>query len=90
MSETIGETTIYYSLVKKDAKTLSFLTNDRLLVYDNQRRILFYINDFKNTPFKSALPNPKNEQMPIAVCNFSNPAFTNNLQIKYTATNDKG
>jgi len=31
---------------------MSFLSNERLLVYDATPKILFYINDFKNTPFE--------------------------------------
>lgn len=91
LRETVADTTLYYSLVKKDSKTLSFLSNDRLLIYDDKRRILFYINDFKNTPFKSTVPNPKNEVcMPINVCSFYNPASTNNLVVRYTGKNSKG
>jgi hypothetical protein len=37
-------TELYYSLVKKEAKTMSFLSNERLLVYDAGRKILFYRN----------------------------------------------
>lgn len=44
LRETIADTVLYYSLVKKESKTLTFLTNDRLLIYDDKRRILFYIN----------------------------------------------
>ena len=43
-------------MVKKDQGTLSFFTNERLLVYDDNRRWLFYINDFKNTPFRNKVP----------------------------------
>ena len=42
--ETINKTTIYYSIAKKDGKTLSFFSNDRLLIYDDTRRIIFYVN----------------------------------------------
>lgn len=89
--ENITDTTLYYSLAKKESKTLSFLSNDRLLVYDDKRRILFYINEFKNTPFRTAVPNPKNEVcMPINICSFSNPASTNKLMVRYTGKNTKG
>jgi hypothetical protein len=64
--EQIEKTSLFYSLAKKDAQTLSFLANERLLIYDNVRRILFYINDFKNTPFRTVPPNPKNNaSMPL-------------------------
>lgn len=69
---------------------LSFWTHDRLLVYDDKRRILFYINDFENTPFKDKIPQPKNNAMPINLCNFSNPNTTTNLQVRYTGKNSKG
>lgn len=34
IKEVIGESTLYYSLVKKEAKTISILTNERLLVFN--------------------------------------------------------
>ena len=89
--EEFGKNKIYYSLVKKDGKTISFITNERLLLYDDARKILYYINDFKNTPFKSYIPDPKNQMsMPLGTCNFSNPQSTNSLQVRVTGPNSKG
>lgn len=66
------------------------MSNDRLLVYDANRKILFYNNDFKNTPFKSTVPSPKNDvYTPLATCNFKNPNSTNEIQVRYTGKNSK-
>ena len=89
--EMINDTTLYYSMVKKEQLTLSFFTNDRLLVYDDKRRWLFYINDFKNTPFRNAIPDPKNNVYTLlngAV--FTNPAGTSLINVKFTTTNKEG
>ena len=73
----MGDTNLHYSMVKKDQVTLSFLTNERLLVYDDNRRWLFYINDFKNTPFRDKIPEPKNSvYTPIKAATFTNPPST--------------
>lgn len=60
IKESIGDTNLYYSLVRKEGKTLSFFANDRLLIYDDNRKIIFYNNDYSNTPFKKSIPDPKN------------------------------
>ena len=66
-------------------------SNERLLIYDNTRRILFYNNDFKNLPFAPHLPNPKNDvASPIATCSFKNPNGTHEIQVRHTGKNSKG
>jgi hypothetical protein len=52
VKQELNGTTLFYSLVKKDGQNISFFSNERLLVYDTTPKILFYINDFKNTPFE--------------------------------------
>jgi hypothetical protein len=87
----VEKANLYYSIAKKDGKTLSFLANDRLLIYDDERRILFYINNLKNTPFKDYIPNAKNnEYMRLDTCSFGNPASTNSIQVRNTDRNSKG
>lgn len=44
IKESIGDATLYYSLVKKEGKTISILTNERLLVFNFEKGELFYIN----------------------------------------------
>jgi hypothetical protein len=91
MRETVNETTLHYSLVKKEAKTMSFLSNERLLVYDATRRILFYNNDYKNTPFRTSVPEPKNNvSTPLQSSTFKNPSATNEIQVRHTGKNPKG
>lgn len=73
--EKISDTTLFYSLVKKEGKNISFISNDRLLIYDTARRMLYYSNDFKNTPFRTAVPEPKNGQFtPLRHTTFKNPS----------------
>ena len=43
-------------MAKKTSETISFLTNERLFIYNASERIFYYINDYKNTPFKSTIP----------------------------------
>lgn len=89
--EKINDTTLYYSLVKKEGKNISFLSNDRLLIYDTARRMLYYNNDFKNTPFRTAVPEPKNGQFtPLQHSTFKNPSPGGVLQVRYTGKNAKG
>jgi hypothetical protein len=44
LSQKIENKTYYYSLAKKEQKSLSFLKNDRLLVLNFDDGILFYVN----------------------------------------------
>jgi len=89
--ETIGNTKIYYSIAKKEQKTLSFFSNDRLLIYDDTRRIIFYVNETKNTPFIKEVPSPKNNlSMKLDTCSFANPESTVSIQVRNTDKNDKG
>ena len=89
--EKVNETTLYYSLVKKEGKTISFLTNDRLLIYDNNRRIIYYNNDFKNAPFVNFVPQPKNDTFtPLQGTVFKNPSSSNNIEVRHTGKNAKG
>jgi DNA polymerase III gamma/tau subunit len=88
--ENINDTKLYYSLVKKDAKNISFFTNDRLLIYDTARRMLYYSNDFKNTPFRTAVPEPKNGQFtPLKHSTFKSPNSGTQLQVRYSGKNAK-
>lgn len=67
------------------------LSNDRLLIYDSLRRILFYNNDYKNLPFAPTLPHPKNDvSTPIAASTFKNPNNTAEIQVRHTGKNAKG
>ena len=79
---------LYYSLVKKEGKNLTFLSNDRLLIYDSNRRIIFYNNDYSKTPFRTAVPSPKNNVFtPLETSTFSNPNSTNNIAVRCTVKN---
>lgn len=78
-------------MVKKDGKTISFLANERLLVYDCTKRILFYINEYKTCPFRTVIPTPKNEvSMPLDTCTYSNPENTSEMHVRKTDKNEKG
>lgn len=67
------------------------MSNVRLLIYDNTRKIIFYNNDFQNTPFRTTVPNPKNDTFtPLQSSTFKNPNGTNEVQVRYTGKNTKG
>jgi len=61
LNEKQDNTIFYYSIAKKEQKNFSFLTNERLLVLDFEEGKLFYSNEIKNLPFRTVLPQPKNE-----------------------------
>ena len=57
-------------------------------MYDNARNILFYINDFKNTPFKTTIPDPKNNVFtPLETSNYVNTPKTAVIHVTYTKEN---
>jgi hypothetical protein len=67
------------------------MSNYRLLIYDNNRKIIYYNNDYKNTPFRTNAPIPKNGTFtPLATSTFKNPNGTNEIQVRYTGKNVKG
>ena len=78
-------------MVKKEGKNLSFISNDRLLIYDDNRKILFYNNDYKNLPYIKSIPEPKNDvSTPLQNATFKIPPNTNEIQVRHTGKNSKG
>ena len=52
VKQIIGETTYYYSLGKKDQKSFSIMSNERLLILNFSKGHIFYNNQTRGLPFR--------------------------------------
>jgi hypothetical protein len=59
--EHIDSNHIYYSITNKAKEMFSLFGNDRLLIFNYTKGMLYYNNEFASTPFIKAIPPPKNE-----------------------------
>lgn len=67
------------------------MSNDRLMIYDDNRKILFYNNDYKSLPYVKTIPEPKNDvSTPLQSATFKIPPNTNQIQVRSTRKNSKG
>ena len=82
----------YYTLCKKEGNNLSFLSNLRLLVYDETEGVLFYINDYKAPPFQTIehVPKPKNDFAYIPFSIVKHLPKTSVLSVQFNKKSDKG
>lgn len=58
----------YYSVAKKDQKSFSIMSNERLFVFNFDEGCIFYNNQTRGLPFRGKLPPAKNK-MKILISN---------------------
>ena len=86
--ETIDRVVYYYGVGKKDQKSFSLISNERLLILDFDNGKLFYNNRTRALPFNLSIPQPKNVVLDVRNVTTLHEPNTGKLDISFPSGQD--
>ena len=95
-NQVLDKKTLQYTMCKKTATNLSIFSNWRLLVFEEEDCILYYVNvggdGYVAPPFDdiAQIPKPKNDIAFVPMCVVKNPLNTKELIVQFNKKNEKG
>ena len=87
--ERIEGMSYYYSVAKKDQKSFSLMSNERLLVFNFDEGCIFYNNQIRGLPLRTQAPTAKNNmRVPILSTTIINAPNSNIIEFSFQYANE--